>query len=127
MFCPHCGGGVEVKMEMCKMKMLAGILLVLVLAGLSAIVQAQSDEGLVAEWHFDEGSGTIAKDESGSGNDGAIYGAKWVEGKFGKALEFDGVDDYVKVPDDDSLDVTTLSLWRLGYTLQRISAILREG
>jgi|LGVD01.1.fsa_nt_gb hypothetical protein len=117
MFCPHCGGGVEVKMEMCKMKMLAGILLVLVLAGLSAIVQAQSDDGLVAEWHFDEGSG----------NDGAIYGAKWVEGKFGKALEFDGVDDYVKVPDDDSLDVTTLFLWRLGYTLQRISAILREG
>lgn len=33
--------------------------------------------GLVGEWHFSEGSGTIAKDSSGQGNTGTITGATW--------------------------------------------------
>ncbi|MCD6505613.1 hypothetical protein J7M22_03210 [Candidatus Poribacteria bacterium] len=50
----------------------------------------------VGAWLFDEGSGTVAKDSSGNGNDGTIKGgAKWVDGKFGKALEFNGVDSCV--------------------------------
>jgi len=72
------------------------VLLVIALAGLPAGVQAQSDDGLVAEWHFDEGDGSVLKDSSGNGNDGVIYGATWVEGKYGEALSFDGVDDYVE-------------------------------
>lgn len=44
---------------------------------------------------FDESKGDVAGDSSGNGRDGAITGAKWVDGKFGKALEFDGVDDKV--------------------------------
>jgi len=46
---------------------------------LLAPVQAQED-GLVAEWHFDEGAGSVLKDSSGNGNDGTIYGATWVDG-----------------------------------------------
>lgn len=46
------------------------------------------EEGLVAYWKFDEGKGNIAKDSSGKGNDGTIEGAKWVEGRIGKALNF---------------------------------------
>ena len=64
--------------------------------------------------HFDEGSGTIAKDESGHGNDGTIYGATWTTGVSGKALEFDGVDDYVEIPDNPSLDLDhdfTIMAW----------------
>jgi hypothetical protein len=60
--------------------------------------------GLVGWWRFDEGAGTVAEDSSGYGNDGTIYGATWVDGKYGKALSFDGVDDYVEVVDADSLD-----------------------
>ena len=52
-------------------------------------------DGLVGAWHFDEGSGTTAYDTSGNDNDGTIYGATWVDGKFGKALSFDGIDDYI--------------------------------
>ena len=65
-----------------KMKVIAGMLVVIALAGLPAGVQAQGGyDGLVAEWHFDEGSGNVVKDSSGNGNDGVIYGATWAEGK----------------------------------------------
>jgi len=64
-------------------------------------------DGLVGAWHFDEGSGDVAYDSSGQGNDGTIYGAKWVDGKFKKALEFDGSDDYVlaNLPHSNSISV----------------------
>jgi hypothetical protein len=46
---------------------------------------------------FDEGSGTTAHDKSGNGNNWAITGASWVDGKYGKALSFDGINDYVQI------------------------------
>lgn len=52
-------------------------------------------EPIAALWHFDEAHKTIAFDSSTYSNDAVIYGAKWVNGRFGKALSFDGVDDYV--------------------------------
>jgi|LGVF01.1.fsa_nt_gb uncharacterized repeat protein (TIGR01451 family) len=89
---------------MCETKVIAGLLIVIALFGLPAGVQAQGDDdGLVAEWHFDEGSGSVLADSSGNGNDGVIYGATWVEGKYGGALSFDGVDDYVEVSDSPEL------------------------
>jgi hypothetical protein len=60
-------------------------------------------EGLVLYLPFDEGSGDVAKDASGNGNDGEITGAKWAAGKIGKALEFDGA-SFVEVPSSDSLE-----------------------
>ncbi len=53
-------------------------------------------ETCVGMWLFDEGSGNVAKDSSGNKNDGTLEnGPKWVDGKFGKALSFGGVDDFV--------------------------------
>jgi len=52
----------------------------------------------IAYWRFNEGSGNIAYDSSGNNNNGTIYGATWVDGVIGKALSFDGVDDYVDTP-----------------------------
>ena len=69
---------------------------------------------LVGLWHFDEGTGDKAYDSSGNDNDGTVYGASWVTGKFGNALSFDGVNAYVEVPDSASLDSTgviTIECW----------------
>jgi hypothetical protein len=53
------------------------------------------EPGLVLYLPFWEGSGTFAEDVTPNRNHGTIYGATWVDGKLGKALSFDGVDDRV--------------------------------
>ena len=53
-------------------------------------------ETAVGVWLFDEGKGAVAEDISGEGNDGEVVKSKWVDGKFGKALEFDGKAGCVK-------------------------------
>ncbi len=63
---------------------------------------------------FNEGQGSTVHDSSGFGNHGTIYGATWTKGSYGYGLYFDGTDDYVEVPDDDSLDITdaiTVMAW----------------
>jgi uncharacterized repeat protein (TIGR01451 family) len=108
------------------------VLLVIALVGLGlpAGVQAQGGDGLVAEWHFDEGSGSVLADSSGNGNDGVIYGATWVEGKYGTALSFDGRGDYVNCGNDGSLKRSntdfTIEAWiKLnGYSSSWVEAIL---
>jgi len=60
--------------------------------------------GLVAYYPFNNN----ANDESGHGNNGILNGAPtFVTGVSGTAMAFDGADDYVRVPDADSLDMTT--------------------
>ena len=55
-------------------------------------------DDMVSYWSFDEGQGTIAYDSVGD-NDGAINGATWTTGQINGALSFDGVNDYVDLPD----------------------------
>ena len=64
--------------------------------------------GLVAAYGFDEASGLTATDRSPNGNTGTISGAtRALAGRFGGALSFDGVNDWVTVADAASLDLTT--------------------
>ena len=63
--------------------------------------------GLVGWWRFDEGNGTVAKDSSGSGNDGTVHNATWVDGKYGKALSFNGTSDYLEIAHAASLSPTS--------------------
>lgn len=64
------------------------------------------DKTLMGVWLFDEGNGDTVKDSSPNKNDGKITNCKWVNGKFGKALEFNGKDTGVEIPDSDSLAVS---------------------
>ena len=70
-------------------------------------------EGLVGHWSFDEGSGTSAYDLSGNGNTGTLYNSPtWTTGKFGGALSFDGVNDYVRIVPAGSLSGTfSVAAW----------------
>jgi len=65
---------------------------------------------LVGWWRLDEGSGTTVLDSSGSGNDGTFSGnPKWVAGKVGGALEFDG-GDFVNVPGVANINPESITL-----------------
>ncbi len=57
-------------------------------------------EDIAGIWLLNEGEGDTVEDTSGNENHGTMEGnIEWVEGKFGKALEFDGeVGSIVKVP-----------------------------
>jgi hypothetical protein len=76
---------------------------------------APATGGLVAAFGFAESTGTKITDSSGRANHGTTAGAtRTTSGKYGRALSFDGVNDYASVPDTASLDLTkgmTLEAW----------------
>ena len=66
----------------------------------------------MAWWRFDEGSGSVANDSAGNGNNGNLVGSPmWVDGQTGKALEFNGVKDYVDTPVDVQPRAMSSTTW----------------
>ncbi len=101
------------------------IALVYVIVGISmskSAFGATPALGLVAAYSFNEGSGTIVADASGNANTGTISGATWnTNGKYGKALHFDGVNDRVVINASPSLNLSTamtLEAWVITGTSQ---------
>ena len=76
----------------------------------SSIIKHSIGDQLVGEWTFDQDN---ADDSSGFGNDGVVHGATAVDGVMGRALEFDGSNDYVEVADNNNLNVKdiTIEMW----------------
>lgn len=75
---------------------------------------ARAEENPVAHYAFDEGTGTVARDGGAHSLDGRIHGARHVPLPQGFALEFDGEDDYVEIPNSPLLQFTgaiTVSAW----------------
>jgi len=62
-------------------------------------------QGLVLHLPMDEGVSTKVFDQSEHQNNGTINGASWANGKFGKALDFDGTNDNVTVTRSPSLNL----------------------
>ena len=92
-------------------------------------LSAELLDDAVGIWLFDEGKGGVAADTSGNGNDGAITGAKWAEGKFGGALEFEPP-HVVTVKASDSLnfkDQMTVATWVYMNKGVSDTAIRRNG
>ncbi len=79
------------------------------------------DDSLVLMMNFDNVSSlgendTYVVDVSGNGNDGVVYGGNTTtpNGKYGRGMQFDSIDDFVLVQDNSSLDITgevTISAW----------------
>ncbi|MCK4892144.1 MAG: FG-GAP repeat protein, partial [Candidatus Pacebacteria bacterium] len=75
-------------------------------------VRGTIENGLVGWWSMDEGTGTSVADQSINSNTGTLSGGipDWTNGKFGKALSFNGTDDYVDCGSDTSLTSTVGSI-----------------
>jgi len=76
----------------------------------ASIVFAQPvDEHTLAYWKIDEGSGDFVEDSSSYGNHGTVENAVWVTDAMtgGAALEFNGQNSRVVVPDSPSLHPAT--------------------
>ncbi|WP_461867042.1 PEGA domain-containing protein [Thermococcus sp.] len=70
--------------------------------------------GLIAYYSFDDIRGNVLPDDSGNGHEGIIHGnPKTVDGIVGKAIEFDGVNDWIYVGNSEDLRLSsfTLSFW----------------
>ncbi len=69
---------------------------------------------VVGMWLFDEGSGDVASDSSGAGNDGVLVDVAWADGVRGTAVEFGGA-GHIAFPatatTDDFIDGFTYMLW----------------
>lgn len=67
---------------------------------------------LAGWWKLDETTGALAADSSGSGNNGTTSGPLWVPGKSGNALSFDGVNDYVTLPNSiANSSIGSVAMW----------------
>lgn len=100
---------------MAKTRLLIGALAVGVSTLLLGAAHAEIDPAdAVGVWLFDDGSGDVAVDQSGLGNDGALVNAVWTDdGAFGGALVFNGSDACVETGQKllDGLSDFTVTAW----------------
>lgn len=85
----------------------------------------------IAQWKLDEPSGNTAIDAGNYSNNGTLYNfasSARVSGISGNALNFDGTDDYVYVPNNGTIDFAkesfSISLWYKVGTLTGSSMYL---
>jgi hypothetical protein len=91
-------------------------LLAALAAGVCGALAAAEEAGLVVHYAFEEGKGDVVSDSSGKGNEGVVHDTYWVEGDFGKALEFNGRSSWIDCGMNPSLDFSeagTISVWCL--------------
>jgi methionine-rich copper-binding protein CopC len=93
----------------------------------SVSYQSTSRTGLVAEYSFNDGTGTTLTDTSGNHNNGTISNATWASGLFGGALSFNGTNSWVTINSATSLNLTsgmTLEAWVNPSALSDWSAVI---
>ena len=81
-------------------------ILFLSIGSVFAQVCIEPPPNMVSWWPLDETSGTVAGDIAGTNSGVHVNGPMNISGKVAGALQFDGVDDFVGVPDSD--------LWAFG-------------
>jgi len=90
------------------LRLMAVVVLVILIG--TGSVWADLTDGLIAHWKFDGD----ANDSAGSNDGTLVNGPTWTTGQFDGALQFDGVDDYVDLGNDNSLKPplpVTISAW----------------
>lgn len=84
--------------------------------------ETRADDGLIAYYSFDNNDIT---DNSSNGNDGITHGSPtFVDGISGKAIEFDGIDDWVELTDFQVPESFSVSMWVNPYTTNNQQAFI---
>ncbi len=86
--------------------------------------QDENAEHIVAWWHFDEGSGSIAYDETENNNDAVLSGTSWTVGINQSGILFDKKQDELSSDSSQSLSITenlSISLWSYFYEFPKKS------
>ena len=108
-------------------QIIRGLIAICILFSLTTVLHAGlDDKSLVLYLSFDEGEGDAAADSSVHGHDGElIKGPTWIDGQFGKALEFDGTKgQYVQVPINDTLQLR--EQFSIAFWVKRGDTQIRE-
>ena len=92
------------------------------------VSSADSSQGLVAYYPFNGN----AQDESGNANHGTVYGSTLTTDRFDfteRAYSFDGIDDYLSIPELFGSDVSsfTFSVWESTDITQQQGHIIYKG
>ncbi|MBM3237322.1 LamG domain-containing protein [Candidatus Poribacteria bacterium] len=105
--------------------LLLGLILAVALIDVYAV-----DPDLVVYLPLDEDKGEEVVDASGNGHNAAIVGNfKWIDGKYGKAVELVAAGAEVQVPDDKAIDgmkALTVEVWVKQDTHQA-TGIVQKG
>jgi hypothetical protein len=87
-------------------------------------------DNVLGAWLLDEGAGSVTADASGNGNDGRLMGSPaWINGQFGKALQFNGSSAYVDCGNSEAFntDVFSVSFWCNIPATQTWNHIISKG
>lgn len=90
-----------------------GLIVIGMVSTLTSVKDASAQvypSGMVAYWKLDETSGTNAADAFGRNNGILVNGPVWTSGIVGNALSFDGVDDYVNIPNSAGIAPGSFSI-----------------
>lgn len=83
------------------------------------LMTVHAEDERVAHWSFNKIKGDTIFDESPYANHGTNYGADIIDGVHGKALSFNGISDYARIPADGqnppavlkTLGMGSISVW----------------
>ena len=127
-FCAIKNSGRETSQEENAMKRFTVVLISMVLVlGIASIGLCKGT--LIAAYTFDNDPANGVKDVTGNGHNGVIKDATYVDGKFGKALEFDGTTSQVEIPNKDDLNIKgaiTLEAWVKPSKYNALSAVVQK-
>lgn len=89
-----------------------------------------ADDSLVAHYSFDSVDDSVAHDSGRNGIHGEVHGATYVPLEKGAALEFDGMDDHVRVPASTHLRLEkqlSLEVWLNPRVVSTGTVISKNG